>query len=65
MWGYRLDGAGSVYGHVAGISTFGSIKCGEFLDSLKTGKLLKKGSAPWSKEVGTMQLCKEENDRNH
>ena len=24
----------------------GSIKCGEFIDQLKTGKLLKKGSAP-------------------
>ena len=27
----------------------GSIKCGEFLDYLKTGYLLKKDSAPWSK----------------
>ena len=28
----------------------GSIKCGEFLDQLKTGWLLiKKDSAPWSK----------------
>ena len=26
----------------------GSIKCGEFLDWLKTGWLLKKGSAAWS-----------------
>ena len=26
-----------------------SIKCGEFLDWLKTGWLLKKDSAPWSK----------------
>ena len=26
----------------------GSIKCGEFLDYLKTGKLLKKDSAAWS-----------------
>ena len=27
----------------------GSIKCGEFLDYIKTGYLLKKDSAPWSK----------------
>jgi hypothetical protein len=27
----------------------GSIKCGEFLDQPKTGLLLKKESAPWSK----------------
>ena len=27
----------------------GSIKFGEFLDSLRTGQLLKKDSAPWSK----------------
>ena len=27
----------------------GFIKCGEFLDQLKTGYLLKKDSAPWSK----------------
>jgi hypothetical protein len=26
----------------------GFIKCGEYLDSLRTGKLLKKDSAPWS-----------------
>jgi hypothetical protein len=26
----------------------GSIKCGEFLDYLRTGLLLKKDSAPWS-----------------
>ena len=26
----------------------GSIKCGEFLDYLGTGYLLKKASAPWS-----------------
>jgi len=29
----------------------GSIKCGEFLDHLQTGYLLKKDSAPWSKQV--------------
>ena len=27
----------------------GSIKCGEFLDWLKTGRLLKKDSAAWNK----------------
>ena len=27
----------------------GSIKCGEFLDYVRTGLLLKKDSAPWSK----------------
>ena len=27
----------------------GSIKCGEFLDYLKTSWLLKRDSAPWSK----------------
>ena len=30
-----------------GIELSGSIKWGEFLDCLKTGKLLKKDSAPW------------------
>ena len=29
----------------------GSVKCGEFLDWMKTGQLLKKDSAPWSKQV--------------
>jgi hypothetical protein len=29
----------------------GSIKCGEFLDWLKTGWLLKKDLVPWSKYV--------------
>jgi len=28
-----------------------SIKCGKFLDWLRTGQLLKKDSAPWSKQV--------------
>jgi len=27
----------------------GSIKCGEFLDYLKTGELLKNDCTPWSK----------------
>jgi hypothetical protein len=39
---------------VAGICEFcnelsGYIKCGEFLDYLKNGELLKKDSDPWSK----------------
>jgi hypothetical protein len=29
----------------------GSTKCGEFLDKLQVGELLKKDSAPWSKYV--------------
>jgi len=50
MWGCGLDRAGSGYGHVAGTcecgnELSGSIKCGEFLDWLKTGYLLKKNSA--------------------
>ena len=51
--GYGLDLSGSGQGQVVG--TYGccnepssSIKCGEFLDQLKTGQLLK-DSAPWSK----------------
>jgi len=56
MWGHGLNRGGSVYGQVAGIcecvnETLGSIKCGEFLDKLRTGYLLKKESAPWSKSV--------------
>ena len=31
-----------------GNEVLGSIKCGEFLDQLRTGQLLKKDSAPWS-----------------
>jgi hypothetical protein len=29
----------------------GSIKCGRFLEQLRTGYLLKKESDPWSKKV--------------
>ena len=41
MWGYGLDRAGSGQGQVAGTcecgnEALGSIKCGEFLDQLKT-----------------------------
>ena len=32
----------------------GSIKCGEFRDHLRTGQLLKKDSAPWSKQVNIL-----------
>ena len=47
---------GSGWGQVAGIcecgnELSGSIKCGEFLDQMKTGRLLKKASAPWSQKV--------------
>ena len=56
MWGYGLDRAGSGQGQVAGTcdcgnDPSGSIKCGEFLDQLRTGQLLKKNYAPWSKYV--------------
>jgi len=42
MWGYGLDRAGSGQGQVAGTcecgnEPSGSIKCGEFLDWLRTG----------------------------
>ena len=54
MWEHGLDRAGSGQGQVArtceyGNETSGSVKCGEFLDWLKTGQLLKKDSAPWTK----------------
>ena len=35
----------------SGNESSGSIKCGEFLDLLRTGYLLKKDSAPWSEWV--------------
>ena len=49
-----LDRAGLGQGQVAGIcgkghEPWGSIKCEEFLDQLKTGQLLKKDFAQWSK----------------
>jgi hypothetical protein len=31
----------------------GSIKCGEFLEQLQTGELLKKDSAPWSLQASS------------
>ena len=53
MWVYGLDQAGSGQGQVAGTcecvnEPSGSINCGEFLEYLKSGQLLKKDSAPWS-----------------
>ena len=60
MWGYGLDRAGSGWGQAVGScecgnEPSGSTKCGEFLDWLKTGWLLKKDSAPWSELVS---MCK-------
>jgi hypothetical protein len=50
----ELTRAGSGWGQVAGTcecgdEPSGSIKCGEFLDWLRIGQLLKKDSAAWSK----------------
>ena len=50
MWGHGLERAGSVQGQVAGTyecgnEPSGSIKCGDFLDQLRTGQLVKKNSA--------------------
>ena len=47
-----LDRTGSGWGRVAGTCECGnepssSMKCGAFLDYLKTGYFLKKDSAPW------------------
>ena len=55
MWGYGLDRADSGQGQVAGTcecgnEPSGSIKCGEFLEQVRTGQLLKKGPTPWSEE---------------
>ena len=63
MWCYGLDQAGLRQGQVAGTcecsnELSGSIKCGEFLDQLKTGQLLKKDSAALSKLVGKCRLSK-------
>ena len=55
MWGVWtgsswLSGQGQVAGTCeCGNEPSGSIKCGEFLDYLRTGWLLKKDSVPWSK----------------
>ena len=57
--GVWTDRAGSGYGQVAGTcecgnEPSGSIKCGEFLDSLRTGQLLKNDSDVWSESVCLM-----------
>ena len=49
MWGHGLDRCVSGKGQVAGTcecrnELSGSIKCGEFLDQLRTSKLLEKDS---------------------
>jgi hypothetical protein len=56
MWGYELERSVSRQGQVAGTcecgnEPSGSIKCGEFLDYLRTGYLFKKDPAAWSKYV--------------
>ena len=56
MWVYGLDWADPGQKQVAdacecGNEPLGSMKCGEFLDQLQTGQLLKEDSAPWSKKV--------------
>ena len=55
MWVYGLDWAGPGQRQVADACECGnepsdSVKCGEFLDQLQTSQLLKKDSAPWSKQ---------------
>jgi hypothetical protein len=62
-WIYRklngrlgLNWSGSGEGQVGGTFKRGNdpscfIKCGEFLDCLGTGWLLKKDAVPWSKQV--------------
>jgi len=34
------------------------MKCGEFLDQLRTGEFLKKDSAPWSLAADAIRLAK-------
>ena len=52
------SGQGQVAGTFEyGNESSGSMKCGEFLDQLRTGQLLKKDSAPWSKQVSKYTLC--------
>ena len=55
MWVCGLDWAGPGQRQVAdacecGNEPWGSVKCEEFLDQLKTCQLLKEDSAPWSKK---------------
>ena len=59
MWVYGLDWAGPgqiqmADGCECGNEPSGSVKCGEFLDQLQTGQLLKKDSAQWSKKVSKL-----------
>ena len=55
MGEYGLDRTGSGQGQLAGTcecggnEPSGTTKCGEFLDWLQTGQLLKKDCAAWSK----------------
>ena len=54
MWWHGLYRSGTGQGHVAGFCESGDepsgfIKCGEFLDQLKTGQILKTDIVPWSK----------------
>ena len=56
MWVYGLDWADPGQRQVKDACECGnepsvSVKFGEFLDQLQTSLLLKKGSAPWSKEM--------------
>ena len=56
MWVCGLDWAGPGQRQVAeacecGNKNSGFVKCREFLDQLQTSQLLKKDSAPWSKQV--------------
>jgi hypothetical protein len=56
-WGHELNRSGSGYGRVVGsCETSVSIKCGEFLDKLRTSYLFKKDSAPWS-QLELQDLC--------
>ena len=63
MWGHGLDSAGSGQGQVVstcecGNEHSGSIKCGEFLDWVRTGQLLKKDCAPQSQKVSEeVKIC--------
>jgi hypothetical protein len=55
-WEHGLNLSVSRKGQMAGACEFGnepsgSIKCGEFLDQLRIGELLKKDSVPWSSKV--------------
>ena len=59
---YGLDWAGPGQRQMAdtcecGNEPSGSVKYGEFLDQLQTSQLLKKDSAPWSKQVSVYSYC--------